>query len=352
MPEAEEESVPAADHGSPESAAEAMLNLIDANDMAAFERRLAPYVRLRSLDPTTSESGTGRELVMQRVGQIGSRLGGRLGNRLTQRHGEDCARVLVTARIAMMTVRIGFEFTFDASRTVAIDMGLVRDPTCSNEEFVSPPKEEVTKDAVDFLIDLAPPYLVARPPCMPPPYLAVRVLRVRGELRSPYVGPRFINPYVKVELSGSLGGSSKKNRTRFLFKTKQPVWDESDDTEAFSVAYARCAEKEALTFTVWDHNIVGRNQWLARAQLPIASLGPCEPSAKHELVLALRRSSSTNESYVPETDAPTLVVVVQRFDVERWWAATERAAQERTATRDAAKSKGENKEQRVWWHLW
>ena len=92
----------------------------------------------------------------------------------------------------------------------------------------------------------------------------VRVVRAMGLLAADKGGTS--DPYVVVQSAGG-----KKAKTSVKKKTLDPEWDETLELSVLDAA-------AALSFTVWEHDKVGRNDHLGSAEILLSQIAPGVPT--------------------------------------------------------------------------
>lgn len=312
-----------------------VLDLWNANDTSAIEALLATAVVLRSLDEPNKQS-IGRKPFMTKVSEIAEKTKGRFGERCVTAVEASTARATVKLVAPMgMKICLGFELIFGGPGLLK-EMGLAKNP---GKDFLE--KRTANVKAAETLDSLKPPYLVPRPPVFPTPYVKIEIVEITPKIRhNPYLMPRPVMPYVKVTSSkGDARTTTLSPRHGFESQT----WNQTlslhigpDDTE--------------LVFTLMDYNKIGRNQWLARTQLPLAKLKFCDHDETFALPLGIREKVRKDD-LLPKLDPhPALICRLARFDVQAWWTITERARREEAAQKEAAVAGAPPKQR--WWALW
>ena len=94
--------------------------------------------------------------------------------------------------------------------------------------------------------------------------VTVRVVRATGLLAGDKNG--YSDPFVVVQSAGD-----KKSKTSVKKKTLDPEWEETLELSVLDAA-------APLSFVVWDHDKVGRNDHLGSAEISLAQIAPGVPT--------------------------------------------------------------------------
>lgn len=275
------------------------------DDMASFADKVAPDVRLAALENPDKHS-TGHEPFFAKINEFAAKVHGKTGERRVVEASESTARATVKINAPMgIKILMGFELVWKG--LVLIKVGLMKNPR--SEKFLVRIDDEGGED--DTTEQLKPPFRVPRPAVFPEPYAQVEIVEIRPKpTHSPYLVPRPITPYVRVASGDNY--QRTKSVAPSTFK-----WNET----------VRVSCGDTIRFTVMDDNKIGKNQWLAKTEIPLAKVKLCEELETFELPLDILKRVRGTDEYLPkdedQNENPKLVCRIARFDLEAWWESTE-----------------------------
>mmetsp|Transcript_23506 Transcript_23506/g.30563 ORF Transcript_23506/g.30563 Transcript_23506/m.30563 type:complete len:343 (+) Transcript_23506:8-1036(+) len=316
-----------------------LIDMVNANDMENLQKRLAADAVIRSvIDP--EKSAIGRDKVMVKLREIGSKLKGKLTNRQVIQLDKKTTRCICKATVFGTTVVLGFEFIF--AGLIVLELGLGKNPPTDFLEIKPPEKNDTSSLDTDLVVTtkLEPPFLIPRPTVFPPRLVRFIVKNLDTALISPYKIPRPINPYLRLACGDVFA------RTKILFNTKTPNF-KSESLEIFAPL-----DNDILDITVLDYNAGRKNQWLARGQFNLPMLKLCEPPAPVLIPLDIRLSALSQE-IKPNTKI-TLFAEISDIFMERWWSLEERTKRSEIDShgQEEEEAKPQDSKERRWWHLW